>query len=142
MKMLSPRPRTPHRSATVLICVLACMAVVTAIVANTTRMALVTRKALRPQVQLRQVELLLEAGVARAAKRLAIDPDYTGESWQLSPGTLTCAEQAEVNISVTTEGETWPPQATIVATLGTADTVHMKRTHTFAIDVSLSPLGD
>lgn len=131
-----------HRTAIVLICVLACMAVVTSLVANTTRMALTTRKAMRSQHQLRQVELLLEAGVARAAKRLSDNPEYTGETWQLSPTTLTCAEQAEVKISVTPDGEVWPPEVTVVAKLGPTDAVQMKRSHTFAINVSLSPLGD
>ena len=133
---------TRRRPATVLLCVLACLAIVTALVTSTTQMALQVRRSMRSQHQLRQVELLLEAGVDRAAQRLAIDPEYTGETWNLLPKTIPGVDEARVSINVSSDDVTWPPEVTIVATLGSEDSIRVKRSHTFPLEVSLSPLGD
>ncbi len=136
------RQNANQRHATVLICVLACMAVVTALVTSTAQMALQTRKSMRLQHQLRQVEQLLEAGIDRAAQRLANDPEYTGEIWKLLPTTFSGGEEATVTIEVSADGETWPPEVTVVAAMGSAETIHTQRSHTFPLNISLSPLGD
>lgn len=71
----------PHRG-TVLICVLACLIAVTALIGSTTQAALRARHAARLQKQVRQAELLLEAGVLRAAQQLKKSASYEGEQWR------------------------------------------------------------
>ncbi|MGN6545784.1 MAG: hypothetical protein ACTHK7_12095 [Aureliella sp.] len=78
---MKPTMRRSPRG-TVLICVLACLIVVTALIGSTTQAALRARNAARIEKQVRQGELLLEAGVLRAAQQLKKSADYEGEQWR------------------------------------------------------------
>ena len=78
MKSNTPRAR----GGTILICVLACLVAITAMLGSTVQTALRCRHAVRTQKQLRQTDLLLEAGVLRAAQQLKSSPLYEGEQWR------------------------------------------------------------
>ena len=138
-KRLTPRR---HPAASVLVCVLACMVIVMGIVGNSLRTALQTRRHMRTQQSVRQAELVLEAGVARAARRLSQDIDYPGETWRLGDRALPGLGQATVQISVDSPDEVWPPQVTVVARLVVDPTHTITRSHTFGRQISLTPLGD
>lgn len=91
--------RRPEHHGTVLICVLACLAIVTATVAMTAQSALRIRNEARTQRQLLQTQFLCEAGMLRAKQKLQELPSYSGEEWSpnLSP---TSFERAFITIQV------------------------------------------
>lgn len=139
------------RSGTVLICVLACLIVVTALIGSTTQAALRARNAARVQKQLRQTELLLEAGVLRAAQQLKRSADYDGEEWhpQLFPasqakskaesdGEVHSGGQATVDIRVTEADDSSKRHIEVVARFDShiAATGPLQRSHQFTISIS------
>ncbi len=71
-----------RRTGAVLISVLACLVVTTAIAALTVRQSLEARRQGRVERQLRQTQYLLDAGIRRASERLRADESYAGESWE------------------------------------------------------------
>ncbi len=73
--------QTVKRQGAVLVCVIACLAVSTVLIALSVQTALRSRREVRLQLQLRQTELLCEAGVMRAALKLRDDSSYSGEDW-------------------------------------------------------------
>jgi len=75
------RNKSHRRRGVVLICVLACLAVSTVLIALSIQSALRSRREVRLHLQLRQTELLCEAGVLRATKKLRDDAAYPGEQW-------------------------------------------------------------
>lgn len=79
--------RRVEHHGTVLICVLACLAIVTATIAMTAQSALRIRNEARTQRQLLQTQFLCEAGMLRAKQQLQELPSYSGEEWNphLSP---------------------------------------------------------
>lgn len=75
------RIKPASRQGAVLVCVIACLAVSTVLIALSVQAALRSRREVRLQLQLRQTELLCEAGVMRAALKLRDDSAYSGEVW-------------------------------------------------------------
>ncbi len=70
------------RQGAVLVCVIACLVVASTLVGLAVQASLRGRREARLQLQLRQTELLCEAGVMRAVKRLQTSSaGYTGERW-------------------------------------------------------------
>jgi hypothetical protein len=123
-----------HRRASVLICVLVCMAVATALVLATTRSALRARREIQSHRQLRQVEFVLEAGIQRAARRLAADAKYSGETWILSNTAVPDLESAQIVIGVS------PREVQVVARLPAEGPTVVQRSYRFSInrDISLN----
>ena len=124
------------RSGTVLICVLACLGVVIALVMSTVQSSLRGRREVRLQRQLVQTELLCEAGVQRAVKKLTISPDYHGEKWMPKLGITSFAF---VLIEIRTKASSDDPRSLrveVIATLATSTESNdsMQRSHTFTTD--------
>ena len=90
------------RGGAVLLCVLACLGVATAIVMVSIRSSLRARRQMRQELQLEQTRWLLDAGVAYAKSRLRTDPDYEGELWQVDPGFGSYAE-ATLEIAISSD---------------------------------------
>jgi hypothetical protein len=117
-----------HRRASVLVCVLVCMAVATALVLATTRSALRARREVQTQRQLRQVEFVLEAGIQRAARRLAADAKYSGETWILSDTSVPGLDSAQIVIGVS------PREVQVVARLPAEGPIVVQRSYRFPIN--------
>ncbi|MDC0278737.1 hypothetical protein OAL43_00880 [bacterium] len=77
-----------RRDGTLMICVLVCLSVATAIMSLSTLSAIRARRATLLTRQMRQTELLLDAGILRAAKQLTRSPEYAGEDWNPEDKTL------------------------------------------------------
>jgi hypothetical protein len=77
------RRANKRRSALVLVAALACLLIVTSIIGTMLQGALRTRRQLHAERDRRQVQLLLQAGIERAAQRLSTEPGYTGDTWDL-----------------------------------------------------------
>ncbi len=127
--------RLNPRRGTVLICVLACMGVVIALVLCTTQSSLRGRREVRMQRQLLQTDLLCEAGVQRAKQQFKKSPDYVGEKWTPNLG-VTGFQYAsiEIRIKQLSVGAN-QTQAEVIAWLASSEdsTDRMQRSHTFII---------
>ena len=93
------RRQPPRRRGAMLVVALACLAIVMAIIGVMLQGALRARRQLHVERDLRQVELLLEAGIDRAAFQLASDDDYAGETWQIPASDLLGRGDGEVVIA-------------------------------------------
>ena len=132
------RTRGNSRSGALLICVLVCLLVASAMVTVTTGTALQARRNLRLQHQMRQTELLLDAGVLRAASQLQRSDQYEGETW--NPESLIGFQNPVVEIRILNDEK---PNDSIlvevVASLGTPagpkqiQASLTRRSHTFSI---------
>lgn len=71
-----------RRTGAVLIGVLVCLSIATAIAALTVRHSLDARRQGRVERQVRQTQYLLDAGIRRATERLRADESYVGETWE------------------------------------------------------------
>lgn len=71
-----------RRTGAVLVGVLVCLSIATAIAALTVRQSLDARRQGRVERQLRQTQYLLDAGIRRATERLRADASYVGETWE------------------------------------------------------------
>lgn len=145
------------RSGTVLILVLACLVVVTALIGSATQAALRGRQAARIQKQLRQTELLCEAGVLRAAQQLRKSTRYEGEQW--TPRLTTAAQdasrsnstsdvradsEATVEIRVTRSDDSDSSSVEVIARLDShlRNSGPIQRSHRFTFQSSPTPSSE
>ena len=128
------------RSGTVLICVLACLGIVVALVMTTMQSSLRGRREVRMQRQLIQTEFLCEAGVQRAVQQLKRSPEYKGEKWFPKLGS-TSFEKAVIEIRIEPSMEVVDTlRVEVMATLAnSADSNDgMQRSHIFYIGLPSS----
>ncbi len=136
------RNRSEARRGLILICVIACLVVASALVALTVQSSLRGRREARLQLQLRQTELLCEAGVSRATKQFEISESYTGEQWRPELG-LDNYHAAVVEIEVTElasdtlQSNQSSKRVTVIAKLDSywGQAGPMQRTHHFIVPI-------
>jgi hypothetical protein len=137
--------RASTRRGALVVCVLVCLLVAGTVVTATTRLALQSRREVRLNQQLRQTELLLDAGILRAARQLQTSADYKGETWRPTDA-ISRFDNAQVQIRVAfDELEKDSHLVTVVASLGVAvDNAQQKaasltrRSHSFRVNSSNS----
>jgi hypothetical protein len=122
-----------------LVCVLVCLLIASTIAAATTQSALRGRRDIRIQHQMRQTELLLDAGVLRAARQLRRSDAYQGESWR-PVNSIPRFDQARVEIRVSSDPQQdGLRQVEVTASLGGGDQLQLRsagvtrRSHTFQV---------
>jgi hypothetical protein len=77
-----------------------CLAAMAILWAVLFKIALMHQRQQRAAEWRMQAEWLVEAAVDRAAARLALDPDYSGETWQIADAALGARAAAVVVIEV------------------------------------------
>jgi Tfp pilus assembly protein PilX len=82
------------------IAVLVCLIIVTLVSGAVVKVALAQRDWTRGSEHRLQAQWLADAGIQRAVARLAIDPGYTGETWEISARDLDSTEPGAVTIAV------------------------------------------
>ena len=95
-----PQTRRHRRPAAILIVALVTLLVVSSLVLSMVKRALDDRRQLRQEHELQQVELLVDAGLRRAAIRLAADADFDGETWDIPATELSGHCDARIVIEV------------------------------------------
>ena len=90
----------PARKGAVLVMALVAITLLAIVGGALVRLAAVERKTVDLQARDRQARRLAEAGVARAAARLANDPAYRGETWSLAGAEAVAGRPAQVTIEV------------------------------------------
>jgi type II secretory pathway pseudopilin PulG len=136
--------RANSRGGTVLICVLACLGIVIALVLCTTQSSLRGRREVRLQRQLLQTELLCEAGVLRAKQQFKKSPDYAGEKWTPNLG-MSSFQYAAIEIRITPKtGGANQAQAEVIASLASSkdSSDRVQRSHKFNIRSMASIAND
>lgn len=121
------------RAGSILICVLVCLAIVTALAGSMLKTALQARKAIRQELQLSQAEFLLEAGVQRAIEQINDDSTYTGERWELSKDAIPGQESALVEIKVTPATDDDATRIEVVTQLSANSPQTVRRSYTFSL---------
>ncbi len=127
------RRRASRRRGAMLVVALACLAIVMAIVGVMLQTALRARRQLHVERDLRQVELLLEAGVDRAAFGLASDSNYVGETWRIPAEQLLGCGDGEVVIVAARSGDAEPWSVRIAAEYPSGAPTSVRRTRTFFV---------
>ena len=89
-----------NRRGIALIPALVCLVLVGLLCAGVLRTAHIQRGLVENEEQRMQSEWLVESGLARAAARLAANPDYQGETWVLSASSLGGRDAGVVTIAV------------------------------------------
>ena len=137
--------RRHRRGAALLVVVLTCLLVVSGIARAMTHNTIRCRRAARTELQMRQTELLLDAGILRAARQLNVDPEYHGESWQ--PGSaFDQFGQPRVEIRVSANPSDAPMRMIVVVASFSktgadevgSDASLTRRSHTFSVKPSTS----
>ncbi len=99
------RPHSAPRRGTVLVMALACLVILGVLQVLLVQAAVARRRLSHEQAFRHQARWLAEAGIERAAARLAAEADYRGETWQVSaeelpPSGQGASQPASVEIDV------------------------------------------
>lgn len=94
-----------RRVGSVLVCVLTCLVVALGLIVVSVRATLQAYKETRVQHQLRQAEMLVDAGVRRAVEKLRDSSEYQGETWDVSSA-LPNYESSIVTIQIDAQPRT------------------------------------
>lgn len=84
------------RSGTILICVLACLMIAISMAGTCIQMTLRSRREARRELQQRQAEWILNAGIQRAVRQLNASAGYKGETWEIPGGALGSARDEAI----------------------------------------------
>ncbi len=134
-----PRRRVAASRGAVLVAALVCLLVVMGIIGGMLRGALGARRQLHAERDLRQTELLVEAGADRAVLRLAVEPSYNGETWQIPSDQIINRGDAIVTIRASRSSVDKPWQVRVVAEYPAGSELSIRRSRTFELSISASP---
>jgi hypothetical protein len=117
----------------VLVAALVSMLVVMTMVGTLLQGSIRARRQLRVERDLRQTELLLEAGFDRAAMRLSREADYRGETWRLSSDQIVGRGDGQVVITTSRGASDEPWQVKVVAEYPLGSPLSIQRSRTFFV---------
>jgi hypothetical protein len=120
-----------RRRGAVLVAALVCLLVVMAVLSSMLQGTLRARRQLHRERDLRQAELLLQAGVERAAFRFASEPGYRGETWSLPAVMITGSKAGRVMIEFSRESDEQPWRVDVAAEYPAGNEASIRRSHTF-----------
>ena len=125
-----------QRNGVVLVTALVCLLIVMAMIATMIQGTLRNQRQLSTQHDARQTELLLQAGIYRAASRLAQDADYMGETWKLPAEAFSGSGEALVTITVSRESNESPLQIKVTAEYPAGSEWSIRRSDSFTLSPS------
>jgi type II secretory pathway component PulK len=123
------------RRGTVLIAALVCLLIVMALLGSMLQGSLRARRQMHVQRDLRQCELLLQAGAERAVHRLATQADYRGESWAVPAEQIVGTGEGQVTIAAMRDADDLPWQLRVVAEYPLSGERSIRRSRTFSVPV-------
>ena len=122
-----------RRNGLMIVAALVCLLVVTSIVCSMLKGTLRTRRELHAERDRRQTELLLEAGADRAVSRLANEPDFRGDTWELPATAIVGQGAGRVTTEVSTSTDNQSRQLRVVAEYALGRDLPIRRSRTFPI---------
>lgn len=133
---ISVRKR-PSRRGAVLVVAMVALIVSGAISLSLVRSALAERALVLAEADRMQTDWLVEAGLDRAAARLARDPNYSGEVWRPTADEFPLEGTAAITIVVESAGDSAEGRrATATAELIRAELRRVERRKTILIDLA------
>lgn len=133
------KPTLRQRRGAILIVSLVCLVIVMALVGTMLVGAMRSSRQLRVERDLVQCELLLQAGLDRAARDLAANPaDYAGETLDIPAAEIGGSAAGRVTTEVTRTGDQ-PPQVRVGAEYPAGSEHSIRRSRTFHLSSSPSP---
>ena len=128
--------RRPRRGS-VLVAALVCMLVVMMILGIMFQGVVRAHRQLHRERDLRQTELLLQAGCDRAAVQLSNAEEYHGETWSLPADMVVGAGRGRVTIETTRSGSqpTW--EVKVVAEYPQGSETSIRRSRTFQLPIQI-----
>jgi hypothetical protein len=128
-----------RRCGTVLIVTLVCLVIVMALVGTMLVGAMRSGRQWKVERDLVQCELLLQAGIDRAADKLATRPaDYEGETLEFAAAEIGDGLAGKVTIEVTTNGRQQQVRVQAEYPAGSDHSVRRSRTFQISINPALS----
>ncbi|HEY2415535.1 MAG TPA: hypothetical protein VGI40_25055 [Pirellulaceae bacterium] len=128
--------RQRHRQGAILIVALVCLAIVMALIGGMLLCALRSTRQLRSERDLRQCELLLAAGIARATHQFATASDYRGETWQLPAEQVSNNAAGEVTIRLNPDAASNQPQIEVIAEYPAGSETSVRRSQTIPVPIT------
>jgi hypothetical protein len=125
------QPLSCRRRGVALVAALVCLVIVMALLGNMLVGALRIGQQMRVERDRRQCELLLQAGLDRAARRVSAATPYPGEVWDVPAAEIGGTADGQVTIRVWRLGAA-PPQILVLAEypLGNESSIRRSRTVT------------
>lgn len=128
------------RRGAALVVALVCLVIVTALIGTMLVGAMRSGRQLRVERNLRQCELLLQAGLDRAAEQFATTPaTYAGETWDVPAAEIGGDADGQVTIQVSRASEE-QPQVRVLAEYPLGSEHSVRRSRNFQLP-STSPLS-
>lgn len=127
------RRRLSNRGGALLVCVVVCLSIATALATAGVRSALDLHRQARVDRRLAQAEWLVEAGAQRAAARLRSDSDYDHETWTLDGDVLPGYGPAVVKITVDRSPSTAAARVVVEVTVSSDSPQPVRRRGEFAL---------
>jgi hypothetical protein len=124
-----------NRRGLVLTAALVCLVVSMAIIGTMLKAALTARRQLHTERDVRQAELLLQAGFDRAASKLAADSTFNGDTWELTADEIIGRGTARVTTKIEPADASGTPtwQIHVVAEYPLGRDFPIQRSQTFAV---------
>ncbi len=124
-----------ERRGTVLVVAIVCLSVVMGILGSMLKGTLLAHRQLHGERDLRQTELLLQAGSDRAIYRLASDATYRGESWNVAADTIAEKGEGRVTIEIMPGDGQSARKAQVVAEYPLGGETSIRRSRTFQVPI-------
>lgn len=125
--------RVPSRRGAILVVALVCLVIVMALVGVLLQGTLRARRQLHAERDRRQAELLLQAGLDRAALRAAGQADYSGESWELPAESIAGSGAGLVTIEAARQAESALWKIHVVAEYPAGSELSIRRSRTILV---------
>jgi hypothetical protein len=130
-----------NRRGLVLTAALVCLVVSMAIIGTMLKAALTARRQLHTERDVRQAELLLQAGFDRATSKLAADSTFDGDTWELTADEIIGRGTARITTKIqpadTSGNPVW--QIHVVAEYPLSRDFPIQRSQTFAVPIAALP---
>jgi len=121
------RARAAPRRGAFIIVVMVCLLVAGMLLASLLKLALLQDRQLGCEQARQQAGWLADAGLDRAAGRLARDPAYTGETWNIEAAQLGGSDAARVDIRIQNDESRERQRTLVVEAVFPADGPHPAR---------------
>lgn len=121
-----------RRRGAVIIAALVCLLIVMALLGAMLQGTLRARRQMHVERDLRQCELLLQAGAERAVHRLAQESDYRGETWTVSANANLGLADGQVTIAASRAADQ-PWQLNVNAEYPTGTEHSIRRSRTISV---------
>ena len=132
-RRLMSRADASERRGAVLVATLVCLLVVMGMLGTMLQGTLRAHRQLRRERDLRQTELLLQAGSDRAVYRLANETNYRGETWNLPADAIADKGEGRVIIEISPVDGQSARKAKIVAEYPLGGETSIRRSRTFQV---------